>query len=225
MNDTTGTLPAGGRCTSRRGRPPSDTAEDIQLRAWCPTCACESMPDDRGLCVWCDTAIADLTPPAPARVIAPPRGVFSMLTDELLEEARRLYYIERRSLRAIARELHPRTGYASPNSLVMGLIAQFDAQGWPRRDRIAECVAVSTKHGLARRGAKDPELRAKQRRDRGEVRGVMCAGVRVGYPRKGAPCGRAALAGGDYCAAHDPGRRRQVLEGLMAARARVGRAA
>lgn len=198
---------------------------DPIIHAWCPTCAQEAMPDARGRCVWCDTTIADLAPPSPARVIAPPRGVFPMLADELLEEARRLYYLERRSLRAVARELHPRTAYSSPNSLLMGLIAQFDAQRWPRRDRIAECVAASTKHGLARRGAKDPALRAKQRRDRGEVRGVMCAGVRTGYPRKGAPCGRPALAGGDYCAAHDPARRREILEALMAARTRAGRAA
>jgi len=174
------------------------------LQAWCPSCAQMAMPDDRGRCVWCDTAIAVARPPDPAHVVAPARGVFPMLTDELLEESRRMYYEDVQSLRAVARALHPGSGYSSVRSLHEGLRVQFRAQGWPIRGRIDETVRVSTRHGLSRRGAKDPEHRRRLRLASGEVRGVTCAGMRVGYPRKGDPCRRAALAGGDYCAAHEP---------------------
>jgi hypothetical protein len=142
------------------------------------------------------------------------------MADDVIEQARVLYETGA-SLRAVARELLPRTGYASEKSLAVALGDQFRHRGWPVRGRIEQTVMVSTKHGRLRRDSRDPAYVHAQRVARGEVRGVMCAGVRENYPRKGEPCRRPARAGSEFCLQHDPAAREEIAAHLARARERA----
>lgn len=195
---------------------------------YCSKCAQVSLLTRGGLCAWCDHPVAPrskATPPAtrPKAGRNANRGYPVLMGEDVIEEARRIYETGA-SLRVVARELLPRTGYASEKSLAVALGDQFRHRGWPVRGRIEQTVMESTVHGLARRGNVDKRHRAALRRRRGEVRGVICAGVRQNYPGKGDPCKRAALAGSDFCYQHDPARRAEVADNLRAARARIGAA-
>ena len=146
------------------------------------------------------------------------RGVAPYLTFDQVRACHRLY-MAGESIRSIARQIHPRTRYASVASCANGLHQQFVLLGLPRRDRIAASVAASTIHGLSRRGQRDRDHRRAQRRASGDILDrPPCAGVRVQYPRKGAPCQRPAQVGSDYCIAHDPTRAEERAERLRRAR-------
>lgn len=193
---------------------------------YCSKCAQVSLLTRGGLCAWCDHPVAPRaakTPPAtrPKAGANANRGVPVLMGDDVLEHARDLYATGK-SLRAVARELLSTTGYSSEKSFVMALSAQFRHRGWPLRGRIEQVVMAQTVHGLARRGNVDPGYRAAQRRKRGEVRGVMCSGVRTHYPRKGEPCQRPARAGSHYCASHDPALAAARDANLREARSRIG---
>ncbi|WP_217923798.1 hypothetical protein [Miltoncostaea oceani] len=127
------------------------------------------------------------------------RGVDPYLTFDQVRACHRLY-MAGQSLRSIARQIHPRTRYASVASCANALHQQFILLGLPRRER-AEATAAANRAratGLSRR-----ELKIR----RGDILGrPLCAGVRQQYPRKGAPCGARALAGSKFCFAHDPAR-------------------
>lgn len=196
---------------------------------YCSECKQTSILTRAGLCAWCDHPVAPraaTTPPAsrPKAGANVNRGVPVLMGEDVLEDARALYATGL-SLRAVAGELLPRTGYSSEKSLVMALGTQFRHRGWPVRGRIEQVVMDSLVHGKARRGNVDPAHRAAVRRRSGEVRGVMCAGVRTQYPRKGEPCQRAARNGSLYCGAHDPALAEQRAAALRDARARIGEAA
>lgn len=191
----------------------------MNVTAWCPTCQDHALTSDTGLCVWCDTPIATPHDDTPVRVIQPKRGNLVALTSRQLTEARRLYYQELMSLNQAAKTLLPATRYVSHTSLAQTLSHQFKLHGWPVRGRVEETVRVSTIHGLSPRSGKDPAHVRALKVARGTVRDVMCAAVRTQYPRKGQPCQRPALAGGDYCHAHDPKRAAARAAHLAAMRA------
>lgn len=139
-------------------------------------------------------------------------------------------YLEGKSLRALGRELWERYGYASPRSCANSLSEAFIRESLPTRNRIDAMVAASTKHGMSTRAKQKANtldyrvLRKRRRRANGEARGVVCKGITQTNPRCiPRPCRRAALAGGDYCVAHDPDRRPALLAVLADARARINR--
>lgn len=183
----------------------------------CPTCRTESLLNRQGRCVWCDTQVA--TPPAKRSKAKANvnRGVPVLMGDAVLEQAHELHKAGQ-SLRSISQELLPQTGYSSPKSLLMALSAQFRHRGWYIRPRIEATVKAHLKHGRTR----DPKYRREQRRKSGEVRGVLCAGIKMGPPRKGEPCQHYAMAGSDYCRQHDPALRDVVVAAALYARAQRG---
>lgn len=183
---------------------------------WCPTCAEQVTPLPGGACVWCDTPTAARAP----RKTGPPRGVYGYLTDDQVRAVHRLY-AQGLSLRQCADRILDRTRYSSRMSCANALGEHFARLGLPRRERIEATVAASTVHGLAPRGGVDPAHRRRLKVARGEVLDrPPCAGVRASYPRKGAPCSRPAMAGSDFCIAHDPERRAEIVAGLADARSR-----
>jgi hypothetical protein len=152
------------------------------------------------------------------------------IDEELLAEARRLY-AGGLSLRLVAAELHPRTGYKTVASCAEALYGHFKRRGWKLRPQREVTAARNYKHGRKRRGQAGKED-AGYRRWLSEQRGwravqapgrPLCKGVRINPPGKGTPCQRHALADSEYCYSHDP---RRALEGQAATtrmRASIGR--
>jgi hypothetical protein len=151
------------------------------------------------------------------------------ITEELLAEARRLY-ASGLSLRQVAAELHPRTGYRTVASCAEALYGHFKRRGWKLRPQREVTAARNYKHGRKRRGQARKED-AAYRRWLAEQRGwqavrapgrPLCKGVKASPPGKGRPCRRRALADSEYCYSHDPRRalERQALAAEM--RSRVG---
>lgn len=212
---------------------------------FCPTCDDESLISDRGLCVWCDTPLSAgdeqlrvIPRPAPEprrfRKDGSPwrpavgRGPVKV-TMPVLREAYDLYLHGRDdqdkplSLRKVAALLLHKTDYASEKSFANQMSDAFRDLGWPVRDRIAATVRASTTHGLligakrpvARGGRSRAAYKYRRRRQLGLVR-PPCSSLKV----DGDPCTRPAMHGSDYCIAHDPARREQVLLDLEDARSR-----
>lgn len=187
------------------------------LEGYCPTCKTRSLLSYAGLCVWCDTPVAardNLTTRKRSNA-----GIPWLMQEDVVQDARALYQTGR-SLRSIGAELLSRTDYKSARALANALSTVFHHRGWPVRGRIEQTVINSTKHGRLRRDARDPAYVRYQKRQRGEIRGVSCAGVRLSYPRKGEPCSRPAREDSKYCFQHDPATREAVVRICETMRAR-----
>jgi hypothetical protein len=151
------------------------------------------------------------------------------ITEELLAEARRLY-AGGLSLRQVAGELHPRTGYRTVASCTEALYGHFKRRGWKLRPQREVTAARNYRHGRKPR-KQTREQQNAYRRWLAEQRGwqavqgpgrPLCTGVKSSPPEKGRPCRRRALADSEYCYSHDP---RRVLErqpAVVRMRARVG---
>lgn len=130
-----------------------------------------------------------------------------------LEEARRLY-ASGMSLRAVAREIHPRTEYKTVASCAEGLYSLFKTRGWKLRPQRQVTAARNHRHGRKRRNVSSEEERAYRRWLRDErgwnsIQGPgrpQCKGVKSQPPRKGTRCVRHAMEGSEYCNVHDPAR-------------------
>src|SRR5207248_6104072 len=68
------------------------------------------------------------------------------IDEELLAEARRLY-ASGLSLRQVAAELHPRTGYKTVASCAEALYGHFKRRGWKLRPQREVTAARNYKHG------------------------------------------------------------------------------
>ena len=152
------------------------------------------------------------------------------ITEELLAEARRLY-ASGLSLRQVAAELHPRTGYKTVASCAEALYGHFKRRGWKLRPQREVTAARNYKHGRKRRGQARKED-AAYRRWLSEQRGwqavrapgrPLCKGVKVNPPGKGTPCRRRALADSEYCYSHDPRRALERKAATARVQARLGR--
>jgi hypothetical protein len=146
------------------------------------------------------------------------------ITEELLAEARRLY-ARGLSLRQVAAELHPRTGYKTVASCAEALYGHFKRRGWKLRPQREVTAARNYKHGRKPR-KQTREQQNSYRRWLADQRGwqavqgagrPLCKGVKTTSPGKGRPCRRHALADSEYCHSHDP---RRTLE-RQAATARM----
>jgi len=151
------------------------------------------------------------------------------ITEELLAEARRLY-TSGLSLRRVAAELHPRTGYRTVASCAEALYGHFKRRGWKLRPQREVTAARNYKHGQKPR-KQTREQQNAYRRWLAEQRGWQavqgpgrppCKGVKQNPPGKGQPCRRRALADSEYCHSHDPRRalERQATTSRM--RAHIG---
>jgi hypothetical protein len=152
------------------------------------------------------------------------------ITEDLLAEARRLY-ASGLSLRQVAAELHPHTGYRTVASCAEALYGHFERRGWKLRPQREVTAARNYKHGRKRRGQARKED-AAYRRWLAEQRGwqavrapgrPLCKGVKASPPGKGRPCQRHALADSEYCYSHDPRRALERKAATGRVRARVGR--
>lgn len=140
------------------------------------------------------------------------------MTEELLSEARRMY-AGGLSLRQVAAELHPRTGYKTVASCAEALYGHFKRRGWKLRPQREVTAARNYKHGRKPR-TQTREQQNAYRRWLAEQRGwqavqgpgrPLCKGVKQNPPGKGRPCRRHALVDSEYCYSHDP---RRALERL-----------
>lgn len=145
----------------------------------------------------------------PRRAGGKPAGVYGLLTDTQLRALHRAH-LNGTSIHALGRHIHDRVGYASPKSAAMAISNGFMRLGLERRDRITATRLASTTHGLAPRGAVDPTHKRMMRVKRGEIMDrPLCAAVRKNSPRRGEPCRLRAMAGSEFCSAHDPNRARE----------------
>ena len=151
------------------------------------------------------------------------------ITEELLSEARRMYAAGL-SMRRVAAELHPSTGYKTVTSCAESLHGHFKRRGWKLRPQREVTAARNYKHGRKPR-KQTPEQQKAYRRWLAEQRGwqavqgpgrPLCKGVKVSSPGKGRPCRRRALADSEYCYSHDPGRALERQTTSARVRARVG---
>lgn len=186
---------------------------------YCPVCGPTTL-DRIGRCALCDKQVT--TPPATRTKSGrnANRGAPVLMDNATIERAAEMHDRGGMSLRAIARELLPTTGYASAGSLTEALRVQLRHRGYFVRDRRTATVAAHLVHGKLRRAHRDPGKRHEQRVARGEVRGVRCLGVRQQYPRKGERCQLPAVTGSDYCHNHDPTRDEQRRAEMAALRDR-----
>ena len=173
---------------------------------WCRSCKEPTSLVEKGTCPFCDT-----------KLVAMPKktGVKPRISDD---DALVLYraYKAGHSLRAIGAAIQDRYGFSSQKSAANALHSAFERLHLPRRDKVELMRERNFKHG---RYAEDRNsARRYQRLQTGETRGVLCSGVRTQYPNKGAQCKRPALAGSDYCIAHDPARRDEIISTLEKAR-------
>jgi hypothetical protein len=152
------------------------------------------------------------------------------IDEQLLAEARRLY-AGGLSIRQVAAELHPRTGYKTVASSAEALYGHFKRRGWKLRPQREVTAARNYKHGRKSR-AQTRAQRNSYRRWLAEQRGwqaihgpgrPLCKGVRLNPPGKGTPCQRHALADSEYCHSHDPRRALERQADTARMRARVGR--
>jgi hypothetical protein len=152
------------------------------------------------------------------------------IDEQLLAEARRLY-AGGLSIRQVAAQLQPRTGYKTVASCAEALYGHFRRRGWKLRPQREVTAARNYKHGRKPRA----QTRVRQnsyRRWLAEQRGwqaiqgpgrPLCKGVRLNPPGKGAPCQRHALADSEYCHSHDPRRALERQAATARLRARIRR--
>lgn len=119
------------------------------------------------------------------------------MTEQQLADAYRLYELGL-SLRKVAAQILPDTGYASAASCARGLEKGWKRRGWELRDRAEATRAAHVTHGLGN-GAAAKRWRRRQRGLR-----PVCKGIKTQYPNKGRPCEALAMAGSEYCVAHNP---------------------
>ena len=185
-----------------------------QTHAWCDGCGENSAIDGAGRCLWCG---------GPTRTNRggwrrPDRAATSLLTEPQVYALHRAH-MEGASIRELGRRVWERIGSASERSAANVICDAFRRHGLPARSR-SEATA---KANAARRAPGSPgtaDRAAYKRWSREQAGGRrLCAGVRLGYPRKGEPCQRWAMRGSDYCLQHDPNRRAEVVATAAAARA------
>jgi hypothetical protein len=164
-----------------------------------------------------------------------PAGSVRRLTPAQVQLLHRLYVNEQLSCYELARRIDwQKVGYRSERSAAMAIWSAFRELGLETRTRSTVVSMRNHRHGRCTRELRaagadhGPDgYRAWLKRQRGEYR-PQCAGVRVQYPRKGQRCTRPAMAGSEFCWAHDPARaaeREQHLAEMRRRQPRVGRPA
>jgi hypothetical protein len=182
--------------------------------AYCPTCRQDAVLNDAGRCSWCDTPSHADVADKPRRGGGGPGARW--LTEPQLRAAHRAH-VDGESLNSIGKRLLVETRYTSLYGVVAALSGEWKRRGWFVRDRIEACVAASTIHGRARRGAnRDPEYKRECRRRTGKLLDrPQCAALTI----HGRPCRRRALATGPLCWNHaHPEQSRETADAMRARR-------
>jgi hypothetical protein len=134
------------------------------------------------------------------------------------------------SLRQVATQLHPRTGYKTTASCAEALYGHFQRRGWKLRPQRQVTAARNYKHGRKPR-AQSREQQTAYGRWLAEQRGWQaiqgpgrppCKGVKASSPGKGRPCRRRALADSENYYSHDARRALQRQASTARMRASIG---
>lgn len=160
----------------------------------------------------------------------PARRVPKCMTEELLQESRRMY-ASGKSLRQIAAEIFEQTTYKSVASCAEGLYSLYKTRGWPLRPQREVTAARNFKHGRKTRSVRGGPGEVAYRHWLAEQRGwnavqgpgqPICKGVKKQAPGKGRPCEHHAQEGSEWCWSHDPAREleRQAQAARMRSRLR-----
>jgi hypothetical protein len=130
---------------------------------------------------------------------------FSARVDEAtLREVYRRHWFGYESIRSIAREHWREWGYANPESAAGSVWESLKAYGLKLHSR-SEMTARANRARTKRLPGEDKnEYKKRLRRERGEVRGVQCAGMKESWGGRRRRCKNAALKGSRYCYGHDP---------------------
>lgn len=184
-------------------------------RNYCRSCRETTGLYESGVCPWCDGPLTFKAGRKP--------GQGRKLSDEHLRVLHAAHVRQGRSIRSLARQVWERAGYASDRACLEGIRIGWRRLGLEYRGRVEAVQLASTTHGLTVGDARSSEaylrIRREQRRDRGEVHGRRCAGVLIGYPRKGQPCSASAMSDSEFCYQHDPRYREEIARHLEGARA------
>lgn len=197
----------------------SNGGRDRLDQAWCPTCREWTVLDVGKPCAFCET------------ILVRKRGGWKTKSrgriNERMARAIHAKYEAGWSARKLGQELWQVLGYASAHSCEFAIGNAFRRYGLPVRERIEATILASTSSGLSPR---DDRERRRRRREAGLVvsglramrpRQPRCAGVKLQAPGKGKPCSKPSLVGSDFCLAHDPSRRAEVVEIVARARERI----
>lgn len=186
---------------------------------WCPSCKEESAIAADRRCMWCGEETRKRGRGGK------PKGVHGKLEDRHLRALHRLHSEQGLSLRELGRRIWEKAGYANAHSAGMAISYGFRRLGLPALSQ-AEATARANE---ARRAADSPGTADRsaykkwRRRQKGGYR--ACKGIKRQPPGKGQPCTRWALVGSDYCYAHDPSRREEIVTHAAEMRSRIGAAA
>lgn len=172
----------------RSRRPDAPRFRDLYGKTRCPSCGGEKHPKSTR-CQACYSA-------KPLRR----KYKYKMRSDvkisrNQLGRARKMHVEQGMSMRAIARELHPKTTYASEKSLLNALLEQMRRQGWTVRDQ-STATAVANRERAFR---------------------PQCSHIFKLGPRKGQRCPHGSINGDATCWKHHPERIAANLARLRAA--------
>lgn len=143
------------------------------------------------------------------------------LPEKTLRTAYELHMRKDVSVNRLGHLLFEKHGYSTPTTCASAISNGWRRLGLKARDRIEMTRIASTKNGLSPR---DHRERYRRRREagltnKGHQRQPMCLETVKSRARKGERCGRPALVGRDYCAAHDPAANEKRREHLARMRA------
>ena len=184
---------------------------DMPVRMWCPTCEESSLDTGSPKCAWC----GDRLQPPKYDGRSRQRRRHSKFTDAQIDQAYQSY-LQGHSVRAIASVIWEKLGFKNAHTCANSLYYNLDAAGYKLRSKATVLRQRNYKHGMAARDNKN-EYR-KWRRRQNPVQMRPCKGVKLTYPQKGRPCQHYAMDGSDFCLAHDPARREQVVATVAKAR-------
>lgn len=174
---------------------------------YCPTCRTTSLLSRRGWCVWCDTPVATPKRKKPTKPLGPP----VRLSPELVDEALALYETGR-SLRSVARELMPRSRYASTRSMSQALGREFRKRGVRLRSHVEQAVIQGRKQ---ERIAEQSPQAARARLER-LVAGLPERDQCSATTHDGRRCRLSAEIGSDVCHMHSPANAEAVARRVAA---------
>lgn len=164
-------------------------------------------------CAWCRGPVR--------RRKGKPVGKHGKLSDDQLRILHAIHEKRGTSIRELARAVLRTADYASEGSAVEGIRHGWKRLGLKARSR-AEQVRIANRNRRIPGSPGNADRAASKRFHRARKGGYRrCAGVKLSYPEKGRPCQRYALVDSDYCLAHDPDRRAEVVERLEDARAAI----
>lgn len=179
----------------------------IPDEGYCDKCRTRSLLTERGACVWCLHQVVPRVRKKPTKPLGPP----VRLSPELVDEALGLYETGR-SLRSVARELMPRSAYASTRSMSQSLGREFRKRGVRLRSHVEQAVIQGRKQ---ERIAEQSPQAARARLER-LVAGLPERDQCSATTNDGRRCRLSAEIGSDVCHMHSPANAEAVARRVAA---------